>query len=119
MNRRGFLGSILALGAAPAIVRADALMRVVPRSMGALTQASGMERAALEIERDFIASLEKCWSDAEVGSIERFDFYETPVTSAIITRQALMLLHGKLNFLGTFNRELVLAVRPANYVSRH
>jgi hypothetical protein len=32
MNRRSFLGSILALGAAPAIVRADALMRVVPRS---------------------------------------------------------------------------------------
>lgn len=29
--RRTFLGSILALGAAPAIVRADALMRVVPR----------------------------------------------------------------------------------------
>lgn len=31
MNRRGFLGSILALGAAPAIVRADSLMRIVPR----------------------------------------------------------------------------------------
>lgn len=30
-TRRSFLGSILALGAAPAIVRADALMRVVPR----------------------------------------------------------------------------------------
>lgn len=30
MNRRGFLGSILAACAAPAIVRADALMRVVP-----------------------------------------------------------------------------------------
>ena len=30
MNRRGFLGSILALGAAPAIVRADSLMRIVP-----------------------------------------------------------------------------------------
>ncbi len=30
-TRRTFLGSILALGAAPAIVRADALMRVVPR----------------------------------------------------------------------------------------
>ena len=30
MNRRGFLGSILALSAAPAIVRADSLMRVVP-----------------------------------------------------------------------------------------
>lgn len=31
MNRRGFLSSILALGAAPAIVRADSLMRIVPR----------------------------------------------------------------------------------------
>ena len=30
MNRRGFIGSILALGASPAIVRADALMRIVP-----------------------------------------------------------------------------------------
>ena len=30
MNRRGFLGSIIAACAAPAIVRADALMRVVP-----------------------------------------------------------------------------------------
>lgn len=30
MNRRGFLGSMLALGAAPAIVRADALMQLVP-----------------------------------------------------------------------------------------
>jgi hypothetical protein len=31
MNRRGFLQSILALGVAPAIVRADSLMRVNPR----------------------------------------------------------------------------------------
>lgn len=31
MNRRGFLGSILALASAPAIVRADSLMRIVPR----------------------------------------------------------------------------------------
>ena len=31
MNRRSFLSSILAAGVAPAIVRADALMRVVPR----------------------------------------------------------------------------------------
>lgn len=28
-TRRGFLGSILALGAAPAIVRADSLMRII------------------------------------------------------------------------------------------
>ena len=31
MNRRGFIGAILAASAAPAIVRADALMRIVPR----------------------------------------------------------------------------------------
>lgn len=31
MNRRGFLGAILAAAVAPAIVRADALMRIVPR----------------------------------------------------------------------------------------
>lgn len=31
MNRRGFLTSILALSAAPAIVRADSLMRIVPK----------------------------------------------------------------------------------------
>jgi hypothetical protein len=35
VNRRGFLGSILALGAAPAIVRADSLMRVVPPTSSA------------------------------------------------------------------------------------
>jgi hypothetical protein len=33
MNRRGFLGSILLAAAAPAIVRADSLMRIVPRDV--------------------------------------------------------------------------------------
>lgn len=36
MNRRGFLGSILALGAAPAIVRADSLMRIIPLDQGVI-----------------------------------------------------------------------------------
>lgn len=31
MDRRGFLGAILAAGVAPAIVRADSLMRIVSR----------------------------------------------------------------------------------------
>ena len=39
MNRRGFLTSILALGAAPAIVRADSLMRIVPRETGIISAA--------------------------------------------------------------------------------
>lgn len=33
MNRRGFIGSILAVCVAPAIVRADSLMRIVPRDL--------------------------------------------------------------------------------------
>lgn len=33
MNRRSFLSSCLALAAAPAIVRADSLMKIVPRSL--------------------------------------------------------------------------------------
>lgn len=33
VTRRGFLQSCLALAAAPAIVRADSLMRVVPREL--------------------------------------------------------------------------------------
>jgi hypothetical protein len=31
MDRRGFLGGILALGAAPAIVRAESIMRISPQ----------------------------------------------------------------------------------------
>lgn len=38
MNRRGFLGYILALGAAPAIVRADSLMRIIPKEQYVWTQ---------------------------------------------------------------------------------
>lgn len=30
MNRRGFIGAILAAGVAPAIVRTDSLMRIIP-----------------------------------------------------------------------------------------
>lgn len=36
MNRRGFIGSILALGAAPAIVRAESLMKIPVRRIALL-----------------------------------------------------------------------------------
>lgn len=42
LTRRGFLGSILALAAAPAIVRADSLMRVVPRDTAVMDAAAMM-----------------------------------------------------------------------------
>jgi len=47
MNRRGFLGTCLALGVAPAIVRADSLMRVVTREWSAaIPQVWGTVRTA-------------------------------------------------------------------------
>lgn len=55
MNRRGFLGSILALAAAPAIVRADSLMRIVPISAPIIPVETGITEAAL------VALLKKVW----------------------------------------------------------
>lgn len=43
MNRRGFLGSILAACAAPAIVRADSLMRIVPRETAVIVTPNALE----------------------------------------------------------------------------
>ena len=43
MNRRGFIGSILALGVAPAIVRADSLMRIVPRDLTIIIRMDATE----------------------------------------------------------------------------
>lgn len=37
MNRRGFLGACFLAAAAPAIVRADSLMRIIPRTTSLLT----------------------------------------------------------------------------------
>lgn len=61
MNRRGFLSSILALAAAPAIVRADSLMRIVPREfvgidLSAAPSMTGLVRATrmFDIARDVI-----------------------------------------------------------------
>lgn len=51
--RRSFLGSILALGAAPAIVRADALMRVVPVGTTVLN-AADVSWSAVDFDRDTI-----------------------------------------------------------------
>lgn len=51
MNRRDFLGAILAAASAPAIVRADSLMRVIPRDTGVLTLAQVREIADLMRER--------------------------------------------------------------------
>jgi len=55
-TRRSFLGSILALGAAPAIVRADALMRVVPVGTTVLN-AADVTFGAVDFDRDTIKAV--------------------------------------------------------------
>lgn len=42
MDRRGFMGTILALSAAPAVVRAESLMPIVPAIITEIGSASGM-----------------------------------------------------------------------------
>lgn len=69
-TRRGFLGSILALAAAPAIVRADSLMRVIPRDLTLLLTPA--ERLAMN---------PLAWT----GAIREWSAYDI-VTDTLITR---------------------------------
>ncbi len=63
MNRRGFLGAILAAAAAPAIVRADSLMRIIPRDAGILlenyTQVFDKIQVVSGIPDDFSAMISR------------------------------------------------------------
>jgi hypothetical protein len=81
MQRRSFLGSILALAAAPAIVRADSLMRVIPRETSLLIEdLPGI-----------------------VGGFESGIAQNTILTPTMITREALRVLHQKLSFVNSVN----------------
>lgn len=64
-TRRGFLGSILALGVAPAIVRADSLMRIVPRDTVVLP----------DVESFFQGSV-RDWAEFMRRRMEQLDRYE-------------------------------------------
>jgi hypothetical protein len=81
MQRRSFLGSILALAAAPAIVRADSLMLVIPRETDILT------------------------ADFEYGvyGVNVLVKKNTLLTPEMITREALRVLHQKLSFVNSVN----------------
>lgn len=59
MNRRNFLGAMLAACAAPAVVRAGSLMRINP---------------AIVVPDDKVVVLKQF--SAEIGRVERFTFYE-------------------------------------------
>lgn len=61
MDKRGFLGSILAACAAPAIARADALMRIVPVETAVLTGTAIPATSALT-EAALKALIQKVWA---------------------------------------------------------
>jgi len=67
MNRRGFLQSIIAAGAAPAIVRADSLMRIVQKGTSVIVPVGTYGRAYWDPENyphETIAGI-----DTESGAI--------------------------------------------------
>jgi DMSO reductase anchor subunit len=76
MNRRSFLASILALGAAPAIVRADSLMRVVAR------------------ETEIVVPT--------VNEVAMFAHGNRLLSIETITRQALAMLEQQIKFSKSF-----------------
>lgn len=72
MNRRGFLGTMLALGAAPAVVRAESLMRIVVPTT----------REVMDINR--------------LDTLYGWAATETLLTPTMVTREALFLLDQQL-----------------------
>ena len=85
MNRRSFMSAIFALGAAPAIVRADSLMRIVVPKPAQLLAFGGMTTT--------------------LGG-------NSLLTIEMITREALRILHAQGAFVGAINDEY--AVRGLN-----
>jgi hypothetical protein len=57
MNRRGFLGSILVACAAPAIVRADSLMRIVPMETLVSVGADDVFKTLTELDAPWLGAV--------------------------------------------------------------
>lgn len=76
MDRRGFLGAMLAACAAPAIVRADSLMRIVPRD----ALIFHPDEFGLAIHGNRLLTIEQ------------------------IVRESLRIAHQNMNFIGAINR---------------
>lgn len=76
MNRRGFLSAMLAAGAAPAIVRADSLMRIVPREtlvdMSALAAGDYWGRRLDQLAFQVLTTdMKQVWSRALMAEVNR------------------------------------------------
>lgn len=91
MNRRGFLGAILAAAVAPAIVRADALMRVIPTDMA----------FDAELGLGDVFTVEEFWNPTPY----RVDmlYGSKLLTPPLIAREALKILNNQLTILRSVN----------------
>lgn len=105
MNRRGFLGSILALGAAPAIVRADSLMRIVPVQSTILLPGAWRELSQYDIRVD--------------AMIHRFDVaceIQGQITQLTATLQMPVSLHYRDHFQSGESAAMQQARRDAIFM---
>lgn len=71
MNRRGFLGAMLAACAAPAIVRVDSLMRIVPVETQIILPDSYLAFVHPDVCEDLLKLTEM---RMEIGRVEAFRF---------------------------------------------
>ena len=74
MNRRGFLAGILSLGVAPAIVRADSLMKIVPRNVELLLPYSEDITINQMRDLDFYDGIQ--WSQRDLAHQRLAKWYE-------------------------------------------
>lgn len=88
MNRRGFIGSILAACAAPAIVRADSLMRIIAPETTVATVQWGHQ----VVDEYIVTKI----SEASGNKILTLD---------MIAREAIRIAHERVPFIGSVSTE--------------
>lgn len=99
IGRRGFLGSILALGAAPAIVRASSIMPILlPPGAGEIWHRLGTITSSAAREVD-----DACLFDSPAPGVVNFPF---PICMAsgdslIVTSRATFGHNGEVTFVAT------------------
>lgn len=87
MNRRSFLGAILAAAAAPAIVRADSLMRILPRETTVLA-GEGVQFYESSLDLNFA-------SEDLALTIDEFSRrYIEPAVAALVSRVEADMMRG-------------------------
>lgn len=123
MNRRGFIGAILAAAMAPAVVRADSLMRIVPRDaliiggQGVLAGEDMLsfirEQTQFDIARDsLMMSFDIFDGRTQLGVMVEIAATEYPSQVGAVRRNAHTLLLREAASMGDFGCPIILPVGP-------